>query len=96
MNALYRSLSDAAEEHDFEVDQNAGTVTVEFEAPKAKFVVSPNTPVRQIWLSALTRSFKFDWNEARGAFVLAESGLTLAQQMAAAISTQLGEDVRLS
>lgn len=33
-----------------------------FEAPRpAKFVVSPNAPVQQIWVSALSRSYKLTW-----------------------------------
>lgn len=95
LTQLFEALATAADEHDFEVDQNAGALTVEFEEPKAKFVVSPNSPVRQIWVSALTTSFKLDWNPARGAFVLPETGASLRDLMAYAISTQSGETVRL-
>lgn len=93
---LYKALVKAADAHEIDVDENNGTVTVEFEEPRAKFVVSPNAPVRQVWVSALTRSFKLDWKAERGAFVLAESGATLLELMAEVISTQLGEPVRLS
>ena len=42
-----------------------------FEEPEpAKFVVSPNAPVQQIWLSARSRSFKLAWSEDAGTFVL--------------------------
>ncbi len=94
LSTLYKSLLAASDTHDFEVDQNAGTITIEFEEPRAKFVVSPNSPVRQIWLSALTRSFKFDWDAAASEFVLPD-GKTLRAMVAEAISTQMGEDVRL-
>ena len=41
------------------------------EEPAAgKFVVSPNAPVRQIWLSALSRSFKLTWNPEASTFTL--------------------------
>jgi len=56
---------------------------------------SPNSPVRQIWVSAHSRSFKLGWDEARAAFVLPESGQTLAQMMGEAVSKQLGEQVSL-
>lgn len=95
MTDLYKALVAASDAHEFEVDQNAGTITIEFDEPRAKFVVSPNSPVRQIWVSALTRSFKFDWEEARGAFVLPADGRSLREMMSEAISTQMGEDVRL-
>lgn len=92
---LYQSLVRAADEHDFDVDQNAGTVTIEFEEPRAKFVVSPNSPVRQIWVSALTKSFKLDWNESSSSFVLPDTGASLKKLMADVIGQQLGERVDL-
>ena len=51
--------------HDFEADFNAGALAIEFEEPPAKFVVSPNAPVSQIWVSAHMKSFKLDWDPAR-------------------------------
>lgn len=95
MTSLYKALVKASDLHEFEVDQNAGTITMEFDDPPAKFVVSPNSPVRQIWVSALTRSFKFDWDAARNEFVLAGTGQTLRQSIGESIGTQLGEDVEL-
>jgi CyaY protein len=35
-----------------------------------KFVVSPNAPVRQIWVSAMARSYKLSWVPETGAFAL--------------------------
>lgn len=89
------ALGKAAEKHDFEPDFSAGTVTVEFDDPPAKFVVSPNGPVRQVWVSALATSFKLDWNPERGEFVLGETGQTLKELMGEVIGKQLGEDVKL-
>ena len=90
---LYQRLVRAVEVHDFEVDFNNGALAVEFEDPPAKFIVSPNSPVKQIWVSAHSKSFKFDWDSARRAFVL--DGQTLAQMMAGAVTKQLGEPVAL-
>ncbi len=95
MSDLYKALVKAADRHEIEVDENAGALTVEFEDPPAKFVVSPNSPVRQIWVSALTRSFKLDWNAELSAFVLPESGATLKELMGSVIGTQLDETVQL-
>lgn len=95
LDYLYRKLSDASDEHDFEADFNSGALAIEFEEPPGKFVVSPNTPVRQIWVSAHSRSFKLDWDGARDAFVLADTGETLNELIAAAIGKQLGEEVTL-
>lgn len=95
LEALHRRLTDASENADFEPDFNAGALTIEFEDPPAKFVVSPNSPVHQIWLSAQSKSFKFAWDAARGAFTLPESGETLDEVIAAAISRQLGVSIEL-
>jgi iron donor protein CyaY len=92
---LYRRLSEASDRHAFEADFNAGALAVEFEDPPAKFVVSPNSPVRQIWVSAHSRSFKLDWDPAREAFVLNPSGQTLAEMVGEAIGQQLHEAVSL-
>ena len=95
LDDLNRRLAAPAEEHEFEVDFNAGALAIEFETPPAKFVVSPNSPVSQIWVSAHSKSFKLDWDPARVAFVLAGTGQTLAELMAEAVGKQLGENVIL-
>ena len=95
LEALDDALGAAVEEHDIEPDFSAGTLTVEFEDPPARFVVSPNSPVRQIWVSALATSFKLDWSEERAEFVLEGTGQTLKELMAEAIGKQLGKDVKL-
>jgi iron donor protein CyaY len=96
LNRLYQKLAAASDQYDFEPDFNSGALSIEFEEPKAKFVVSPNAPVRQIWISAHSRSFKLDWDAARNAFVLPESGESLEEFIGQAISTHLGETVNLS
>ena len=92
---LPRALEKAGDTHGFETDSNQGALTVEFEDPPAKFVVSPNAPVRQIWVSARVRSFKLDWDEGRGAFVLGADHRDLRQLMAGVIGEQLGTEVLL-
>ena len=93
--SLRRTLERAADRHDFEVDSNTGALSIEFEDPPARFVVSPNAPVRQIWVSARVQSFKLDWNDAAAAFVLPD-GRTLHQLIAQVVSEQLGESVSLT
>jgi CyaY protein len=95
LNSLYRRLSAAADQYEFEPDFNSGALSIEFEGPKARFVVSPNTPVRQIWVSARSKSFKLDWDEARHAFVLPETEQMLDELIASEISQQIGEQVNL-
>ena len=72
LEALKQSLITAEEDGGFEVEENSGVLNVVFDDPKSKFVFTPNTPVRQIWISALSTSFKLDWVD--GAFVLPKTG----------------------
>jgi len=58
----------------FEFEDNNGVMNVIFENGSSKFVVTPNTPVRQIWISAQSTSFKLEWSETTGAFVLPKTG----------------------
>jgi CyaY protein len=95
LNSLYRKLARASDEADFEADFNGGALAIEFEEPPAKFVVSPNSPVRQIWVSAQSKSYKLDWDGSRNAFVLPESGQTLTELIQAVVSNQLGEEIAL-
>lgn len=94
LSNLQRALEQAADRYGFEVDRNQGALIIEFEDPPAKFVVSPNAPVRQIWVSARVQSFKLDWNAPAGSFALTD-GRTLHQLIAELAGEQMGEPVSL-
>src|SRR5579875_3607761 len=91
LQSLYKKLSEASDRYGFEPDFNSGALAIEFDEPKAKFVVSPNTPVRQIWVSAHSRSFKLEWDATKQAFVLPDTRQTLQEFIASAIAQHLGE-----
>ena len=91
---LKKSLFAAEDSADIEVEDQAGAITISFE-DGTRFVVSPNAPVRQIWISALTTSFKLDWSEQAQDFVLAKSGEGLKNLVARLIGEQLGETIEL-
>ena len=76
LEALKKHLIAREEEDEagFEVEEQNGVLNVVFEEPAVKFVITPNTPVRQIWISALSTSFKLDWDATAGAFILPRSG----------------------
>ncbi len=92
---LNKALLDAADRWEFEPDFQAGALKIEFEDPPEKFVVSPNSPVRQIWVSARVKSYKLDWNAAAGTFVLPATTQTLKQLIADLIGQRVGESVSL-
>src|ERR1700677_4617031 len=74
----------------FEVEGGqGGLVHVLFEEPPGKFVITPNAPVQQIWISALSTSFKLDWDPAAGAFVLPRTSEQLTPLVDRLISDHL-------
>ena len=91
---LHKALAKASDEYGFDTDFG-GALTIEFEDPPAKFVVSPNAPVQQVWVSAQMKSYKLDWDPARSEFVLPDSGKSLKQLVEEAIARQLGEPITL-
>ena len=94
LESLRRRLLELGDEYGFEVEGESGKLEVLFEEPEeAKFVISPNTPVRQIWISALATSFKLSWSDAASTFVLEKTGENLNQVMSRILSQQLGSPV---
>ena len=66
-----RALLPLADSEGFEVELQNGVLNLVFEEPsEMKFVVSPNAPVRQIWVSAMARSYKLSWTPGKNAFAL--------------------------
>jgi iron donor protein CyaY len=92
LNSLKRSLMEAEESADLEVEDQSGALHISFE-DRSKFVISPNAPVRQIWISALATSFKLDWSDAEQDFVLSKTGEKLKTLVARLINQQLGEEL---
>ena len=78
LESLKQSLISAEDDDGtFEFEDNNGVMNIIFENGSSKFVVTPNTPVRQIWISAQATSFKLEWSEAARAFVLPKTGEAL-------------------
>jgi len=91
LDSLRRRLLDLGDQHGFEVEGQGDKLELLFEEPsEARFVISPNAPIRQIWISALSTSFKLAWSDSAGAFVLEKTGETLPQVMSGILSKQLG------
>jgi iron-sulfur cluster assembly protein CyaY len=91
LNSLKQALITAEESADFEVEDQSGALHISFDEG-SRFVVSPNAPVRQIWISALSTSFKLDWSESDQDFVLQKTGEKLKPLMARLVNQQLGEE----
>jgi len=78
LESARRALLALSDSEGFEVELQNGVLNLVFEEPsETKFVVSPNAPVRQIWVSAMARSYKLAWSPELGGFAL--DGETLSQ-----------------
>jgi iron-sulfur cluster assembly protein CyaY len=89
LDAARRALLPLADSEDFEVELQNGVLNLVFEEPSdARFVVSPNAPVRQIWVSAMARSYKLSWAPELNAFAL--NGEALPQLLDRLARTFLG------
>ena len=86
-----RSLMSLADDDaGFELELQNGVLNLVFEEPsEAKFVVSPNAPVRQIWVSAMGKSYKLAWIPEQSAFAI--HGETLPQLLDRLTRTFLGK-----
>ena len=77
LEAARKALLPLADSEGFEIELQNGVLVLIFEEPReAKFVVSPNAPVRQIWVSAMARSYKAGWDPAHEGFALNGERLT--------------------
>ena len=64
-----RSLMPLADQHDFELEMQSGVLNIVFEEPhETKFVVSPNAPMGQIWVSAMSKGYRLPWDPSKNAF----------------------------
>jgi CyaY protein len=80
----------------FEFEDNNGVMNIIFENGSSKFVVTPNTPVRQIWISAQATSYKLEWSEQAAGFVLPKTGEALIPLTERLLREHLGdESIRL-
>jgi len=93
LEALKQSLIRAEEAvGGFETEEKNGVLNVLFDDGSAKFVFTPNTPVRQVWISAQSTSFKLEWSESVHAFTLPRTGEDLRSLTQRLLREQLDDD----
>jgi CyaY protein len=90
IEALKQHLYATEADGNFEAEEQGGVLNVLFDEPAGKFVITANAPVRQIWISALSTSFKLDWVSTKNAFVLPKTGEGLIQLIDRLIEEHLG------
>jgi len=94
LEALRKRLLELSDVHDFEVEGEGDKLELYFEEPEeTRFIISPNTAARQIWISALSTSFKLGWSETANAFLMDKTGETLTAVMSRILTQQIGSPV---
>jgi CyaY protein len=92
LEALKQSLIRAEEEvGGFEAEEKNGVLNILFDDGAAKFVFTPNTPVRQVWISAQSTSFKLEWSDTAHVFTLPRTGEDLRSLTQRLLREQLNE-----
>jgi iron donor protein CyaY len=86
--ALIRAEDAGAE---FETEEKNGVLNINFDSGD-RFVFSPNTPVRQVWISAQSTSFKLEWSDAAQAFTLPRTGEDMRTLTERLVREQLDDD----
>jgi frataxin-like iron-binding protein CyaY len=100
LESLKRRLLELGDEHGFEVEGSGERLELLFETEtesgepeEVRFVISPNTAARQIWISALDTSFKLAWSQTAGAFKLEKTDENLREVMGRILTQQLGKGI---
>ena len=93
LESLKQSLIAAEDDADgaFEFEDNNGVMNIIFEDGSSKFVVTPNTPIRQIWISAQATSYKLDWSDSAQTFTLPKTGEELKPLIQRLLREQLND-----
>jgi iron donor protein CyaY len=92
LESLKQSLISAEDDDGtFEFEDNNGVMNIIFENGSSKFVITPNTPIRQIWISAQATSYKLDWTDAGHAFTLSKTGEDLKPLIQRLLREHLGD-----
>ena len=93
ISQLEAAFARIGEDRDLDVQVESGVLSFLFEEGEpGKFIVSANSSVRQLWVSARVSSFKFDWSDQAGGFLLASTGEPLKQVMTRLTREQLGDE----
>jgi len=85
-------LIDNGSEFDYEMEGQV--LKIEFENGE-KYIISPNSPVNQLWISADYAGHRFNWSDAISDWVNEKSDEPMRAYLSKALSEKLGEAVSL-
>jgi CyaY protein len=79
---------------DFELDRNGDVLSISFN-DGSKFIVSPNSPVSQLWVSANYEGHRFNFREVKGAWFDEKSSDEFLAYLSRLLTEKLSEDISL-
>ena len=79
---------------DLEFERSGDVLTIIF-SDGAKFIVTPNSPVNQLWVSANYEGHRFNFDGARLAWIDEKTGQEFHTYMSRLLSDKLAEEVRV-
>ena len=92
ISELEAAFAALGERRDLDVEVQGGVLSVTFEEGEpGRFIISPNSSVRQLWVSARVASYKFDWSAEANDFLLAGTGEPIKAVMTRLTQEQLGD-----
>ncbi|MEO6940344.1 MAG: iron donor protein CyaY [Candidatus Kapaibacterium sp.] len=95
IRALEEQLSDIIDSgQDFEMERNGDVLNLEFE-DGARFIISPNSPVEQLWVSANYAGNRFNWSDEVNDWINEKTAEPFRPFLAASISGKLGASISL-
>lgn len=71
-----------------------GVVTIEFDGG-AKFILSRQSQMKQMWLAAGSHAYHYNWDGGRSVWIDDKDGHELFPRLAEAISEQLGHPIEI-
>jgi len=79
---------------DFELEKNGDVLVISF-TDGSKFIISPNSPVGQLWVSANYEGHRFNFHEAREAWIDEKSGEEFLSYLSRLLSEKLTGNISL-
>lgn len=90
-NALSAFIDSGSE---FDTEKNGDVLSVIFD-DGSKFIITPNSPVSQLWVSANYEGHRFNFDEARQQWIDEKSGEIFEAYLGRLLSEKLGQSISL-
>jgi iron donor protein CyaY len=80
---------------EFDLERAGDVLTVEFENGD-KIIVTPNSPVEQLWISAEYQGHRFNWSDQKADWVGEKDGVALNSYLSSVLSRKAGKELSIT